>query len=44
MINEGWIRERILRGGSWRNSMVHAVPDHECQSANKCYSQWGGLR
>ncbi|NEC85750.1 GNAT family N-acetyltransferase [Streptomyces sp. SID12501] len=35
MIVEGRIREHIQRGGRWRDSIVHAVLDHEWQSANR---------
>lgn len=35
MVVEGRIREHIQRGGRWRDSIVHAVLDHEWQSINK---------
>ncbi|MDX3454503.1 GNAT family N-acetyltransferase [Streptomyces sp. ME02-8801-2C] len=35
MVVEGRIREHIQRGGMWRDSIVHAVLDHEWQSADK---------
>lgn len=34
MVVEGRIREHIQRGGSWRDSVVHAVLDREWKSAN----------
>lgn len=29
MIEEGTIREHIYKGGQWRDSVVHAMLDHE---------------
>ncbi len=34
MVVEGRIRAHIQRGGSWRDSIVHAVLNHEWKSAN----------
>jgi ribosomal-protein-alanine N-acetyltransferase len=33
MVEEGTIREHILKGGKWRDSVVHAILDREWRSA-----------
>ncbi|MFD8913634.1 GNAT family N-acetyltransferase [Streptomyces sp. NPDC059575] len=32
MVEEGVIREHVLKGGTWRDSVVHAILDHEWAS------------
>ncbi|MFJ3660106.1 hypothetical protein ACIPPM_06515 [Streptomyces sp. NPDC090119] len=29
MVEEGAIREHVRKGGRWRDSVVHAILDHE---------------
>ena len=33
MVEEGVIREHVLKAGKWRDSVVHVILDHEWQSA-----------
>lgn len=36
MVEEGVIREHVLKAGQWRDSVVHAILDREWQFATRC--------